>query len=85
MQAYLDIGGLFDKTALTPVERQVVLLAASAENHCNYCVAAHSMIAKKMVKADAAIVDTLRKMESLPDSKLEALLCSPARWSKSVA
>lgn len=73
LQAYLDIGGLFDKTALTPVERQVVLLAASAENHCHYCVAAHSMIAKKMVKADAAIVDALRKRESLPDSKLEAL------------
>ena len=73
LQAYLELGSLMDKTALTPVERQGVLLAASAENHCTYCVAAHSIIAKQMVKADAAIVDALRAVQPLPEPKLEAL------------
>lgn len=73
LQAYLDLGAVLNKTSLTPVEQQVVLLAASAENHCTYCVAAHSLIAKRMVKADADIVKALRELKSLPDSKLNAL------------
>ncbi|MGZ8175321.1 MULTISPECIES: carboxymuconolactone decarboxylase family protein [Methylobacter] len=73
LQAYLDIGALFDRTSLTPVEQQVVLLAASIENHCIYCVAVHSMLAKHKAKADAAIVDALREQQPLMDKKLDAL------------
>lgn len=73
MQTYLYLGNILNKTSLTPVEQQVVLLAASAENHCTYCVAAHSLIAKHMVKADVAIVDALRQQQTLPDKKLNAL------------
>jgi len=73
LQAYLDIGALFEKTSLTPVEQQVVLLAASVENHCIYCVAVHSMLAKHKAKADAAIVNALREQLPLPDKKLDAL------------
>lgn len=73
LQAYLDIGALFDKTSLTLVEQQVVLLAASVENHCIYCVAVHSMLAKHRAKADAAIVNALRERLPLPDKKLDAL------------
>jgi AhpD family alkylhydroperoxidase len=50
-----------------------VLLAASAENHCTYCVAAHSVIARHMIKADPSIVNALRNFEPLPDPKLDAL------------
>lgn len=73
LQAYIELTALFDQTSLTPTERQIVLLIVSAENHCTYCVAAHSVIAKHMVKADTAIVDALRKRQPLPDPKLEAL------------
>lgn len=73
LQAYLTLGDLVEKTSLTPVEQQVALLAASAENHCTYCVAAHSLIAKRMAKTDAAIVDALRRQRPLPDPKLQAL------------
>lgn len=73
LQAYLDLGAVIEQTSLTPVEQQVVLLAASAENHCHYCMAAHSLIAKRMAKADAAIVDALRRQRPLPDPKLQAL------------
>lgn len=73
LQAYLNLGSLVEKTSLTPVEQQVVLLAASVENHCTYCVAAHSMIAKRMAKAESAIVEALRQQQPLSDPKLEAL------------
>lgn len=73
LQAYLDLGAVLGKTSLTPVEQQVVLLAASVENRCAYCVAAHSLIAKHIAKADAAIVDALRQQQPLPEPKLDAL------------
>ncbi|MGH8111786.1 MAG: carboxymuconolactone decarboxylase family protein [Rhodanobacteraceae bacterium] len=40
----------FEKTSFTPVERQVVPLAISTENNCEFCVAAHSVVARQMVK-----------------------------------
>ncbi|QSA99811.1 carboxymuconolactone decarboxylase family protein [Methylomonas sp. EFPC1] len=73
LQAYIELTALFDQTSLSPTERQVILLAVSAENHCSYCVAAHSMIAKKMIKADPAIVDAIRNLQPLPDAKLDVL------------
>lgn len=73
LKAYIELTALFDQTSFSPAERQVVLLAASAENHCTYCVAAHSMIAKHMAKTDPAIVEALRSGKPLPDRKLEAL------------
>jgi uncharacterized peroxidase-related enzyme len=73
LKAYIELTALFDQTSFSPTERQVILLAISTENHCAYCVAAHSLIAKHMVKADPAIVDALRNGKPLPDSKLDAL------------
>lgn len=73
LQAYLDLTRLFGTTSLTPAEQQIVLIAVSIENHCTYCVAAHSMIARQMVKVDPAVVDALREGQPLPDRKLEAL------------
>ncbi|MBS3964103.1 MAG: carboxymuconolactone decarboxylase family protein [Methylomonas sp.] len=73
LKAYIELTALFDQTSFSPTERQVILLAISAENHCTYCVAAHSMIAKHMAKADPVIVDALRNGKPLPDSKLDAL------------
>ncbi|MBS4052423.1 MAG: carboxymuconolactone decarboxylase family protein [Methylomonas sp.] len=73
LKAYIELTALFDQTSFSPTEQQVILLAISAENHCRYCVAAHSMIAKNMVKADPAIVEALRNGKPLPDGKLDAL------------
>lgn len=73
LEAYIELTALFDRTSLSPTERQVVLLVVSAENRCTYCVAAHSMIAKHMVKADPAVVEAIRNQQPLPDRKLDAL------------
>ncbi len=73
LEAYFSLSAQFDKTSLTPAERQVVLLAASVENACEFCVAAHSMIARDMVKMPAETVDALRASAALPQPRLDAL------------
>ncbi len=72
LEAYMTLSGLFDQTSLSPTERQVVLLAISAENQCTYCVAAHTVIAQ-MQKVDTDVVEAIRNGEPIPDDKLEAL------------
>lgn len=73
LQGYFDLSAALAKTQLTPAQQQVVLLITSVENGCTYCVAAHSMIARKMAKADPAVVAALREQRPIPDPKLEAL------------
>lgn len=73
LQSYLAVSSLFDQSDFTPAERQIILLAISSENRCEYCVAVHSTIAKNMVKVEPAIVDDLRKGVRLSNSKLDAL------------
>lgn len=72
LKAYVTVGSLFDETSLTPTERQVVLLAASAENKCGYCVAAHTAIAG-MQGVPGQVVTAIRNREPIADTKLEAL------------
>ncbi len=72
LKTYLTVSSLFDGSSLTAVERQVVLLAASAENHCGYCVAAHTAIAS-MQKVPGDVVEAIRGRLPIADGKLEAL------------
>lgn len=73
LEAYIALSGYFDKTSLTPVERQVVLLAVSVANDCDFCVAAHSLIAKKMSGVPEEVVIALRAGQLPSDTKLAAL------------
>jgi len=73
LQAYKQLGALFEQSAFTPIEQQAILVAVSAENRCAYCVAAHSFIARNMVKAPADLIDGLRNSQALADPKLNAL------------
>lgn len=71
-EAYLAVAAAFDRTTLTQAERQVVLLAASFENDCSYCMAAHTTAAH-VHQIDGAVVKSLREGTPLPDNKFEAL------------
>ena len=73
LEAYMALTGCFDKTSLSPTEKQVVYLVTSVENGCEFCVGAHSIIAKKMVNVPAEIVDALRAGREPQDPKLAAL------------
>jgi uncharacterized peroxidase-related enzyme len=57
----------------TPAEQETVFLAVSQANGCDYCVAAHSMIAAKMSKVPDASIAALRRGVDLPDQRLQAL------------
>ena len=57
---------------LSPVERQIVLLAASALNKCEYCTAAHSTIAGSRGVSRTEI-ENLQGGRPLADAKLESL------------
>lgn len=71
-ESYLTLNRLFERTSLTPTERQIVLLTASRENECDYCVAAHSTIATK-TDVDRDIIDSIRTDRPIADPKLQAL------------
>ncbi len=74
LQAYKQLGALLEQSALSPEEQQIVLISASIENRCEYCVAAHSFIARNLVKVDSQRVDALRTDSCLQDQKLNALV-----------
>lgn len=75
IKAYASISKIFEETSLSATERQVVLLTTSYENDCEYCVAAHSVIAG-MQKVPGDVVDAIRTGRPIADPKLANTLCS---------
>jgi AhpD family alkylhydroperoxidase len=65
-------GLLLQHGSLSPIEKQVVALAAARENACHYCVAAHSTLAVA-AKMDPVELRALREGQPLSNSKLETL------------
>jgi len=61
-------------SSLSPADQQFVMLAVSEANDCEYCVAAHSTLAKRMAKMDATLVDAVRRRAPLADVKINALV-----------
>ncbi len=72
LKAYLNLNELFEQTSLSPLERQIVLMTASAANGCEYCVAAHSVVAK-MHQVPAEVIDGIRDGLPLTVPRWEAL------------
>jgi len=57
----------------TPPEQELVFLTISLANGCNYCTAAHSMLAINVSKLSETDTQALRAGKPLDDAKLEAL------------
>jgi uncharacterized peroxidase-related enzyme len=71
--AYLQINGLIkEHSTLTPQEQQVVMLSVSVENGCEYCVAAHTVVAG-MVETPPEAVAKIRQNELPADPRLAVL------------
>ena len=73
LSGYLALDGAFNKGTLSPVERQMVLIAVSAENDCEYCVAAHSTVAG-MLRAPEGTVRAIREGAATNDARIDALV-----------
>lgn len=74
LHTYLNVLDLLAKhSALDAQEQQLVMLAVSAENRCDYCVAAHSAVAA-MAKVPADQIKAVRENQALSDPKRTALV-----------
>ena len=73
LNAYLSMSAALADGELSPQDREVVYLAVSESNGCNYCVSAHTMIATQHAGMSEAETLAARRFES-PDDKRAALL-----------
>lgn len=71
-EAYTTVMDIFERSSLSDAEKQTVLLSASIVNECDYCMAAHSLVAE-LKRVPAEIIDALRAGTTLPDARLDAL------------
>jgi uncharacterized peroxidase-related enzyme len=72
LKAYLDMASTLGGGELLPEDREVIYLGVSQSNDCNYCVSAHTMLAKKAGMTDDQI-KAIRKFDPL-SPKHQALL-----------
>ena len=72
VEAFVALDGAFTQCSLSPIERQVVLLAASVENIGRYCVAGHTLFARKLGMPETTIA-AIRNASPVEDERLAAL------------
>lgn len=72
LEGYMTLAKILESTSLTATERQIVLLASSYENGCEYCMAVHTALAG-MQKVPSDVVNAIRDGEKIADRKLEAI------------
>jgi AhpD family alkylhydroperoxidase len=61
------------EAGFTPAELEVIFLVISDENACDYCVAAHSLVADTLSRVPRTVTDAIRSGQDIPDSKLSVL------------
>lgn len=72
LEAFGVFTAAFERSALSPLQREVVIMAVGFRNECEICVAMHTR-SLRMLHAEPALIEALRSGESLPDPHLEAL------------
>ena len=72
LQGAFSMYGALGSGTLSPIEQQLVGIAAAREGNCKYCVAAHSTMAVG-AKTPEEILKAVREGDALEDPKLETL------------
>ncbi len=62
------------EATLSNEEVNIVQLATSVANSCEFCVPAHSFLGRNVIKTDDAIIDAIRDGKEGPDKKINALV-----------
>ncbi|MDG4778601.1 carboxymuconolactone decarboxylase family protein [Micromonospora sp. WMMD961] len=72
LAGFLAASAGFEQTDLSPLEREVVVLAVSTTHECHFCVALHT---DKLTRlgASAELITALRTGSPLPEPRHEAL------------
>ena len=73
LNGYLALDAAWESSSLTREERQIVLLTASVENKCRYCVAAH-VTGLKAMGLDAGAIGAICNRSLLTEPKQNALV-----------
>lgn len=73
LEGYLNLSGALSKGKLSSRTGELIALAVSESNNCDYCLAAHTFIGEKLLKTDAAVLEAARTGESA-DPKTNAIL-----------
>ncbi|WP_210521159.1 carboxymuconolactone decarboxylase family protein [Hymenobacter terricola] len=73
LEGYLSLSGALGGGTLGAKLGEQLALAISEANSCDYCLAAHSFIAEKMVRMDSAAIAASRQMSPI-DTKTDAAL-----------
>ncbi|WP_291147529.1 carboxymuconolactone decarboxylase family protein [Flavobacterium sp. UBA7680] len=73
LEGYLNFSGALSHGKLSAKTGELIALAVSESNSCDYCVAAHTFIGGKLLKTDAQVLQDARKGNSA-DAKTEAIL-----------
>lgn len=73
LEGYLNLSGALSHGKLSAKTGELIALAVSESNSCDYCLAAHTFIGEKLVKADPAVLKAARSGNST-DVKTEAIL-----------
>ncbi|MGF1541544.1 MAG: carboxymuconolactone decarboxylase family protein [Pleurocapsa sp.] len=72
LKGSMALWDLFETTSFTKIEQQIIYLTINYENSCDYCMAAHSGLAKA-IGMSGENIEALRKGMPLADVKLQAL------------
>lgn len=72
LRAFVQLNNLFGQSSFNPTSREIIQIAVSVENDCNYCVAGHTAFAE-MQNVSRDIVEAVRNNQPIADHKLEAL------------
>ncbi|WP_394836715.1 carboxymuconolactone decarboxylase family protein [Pendulispora rubella] len=72
LESFLSNLPIFEKSSLSPIEREVVVMAVSVYNGCHYCVPMHTAILKRM-DAPEDLINALRDGTRIGNPKLQAL------------
>lgn len=71
-KAYMDLGKALANSSLTPEERHVAWFTANTYHSCDYCMAAHTGMAKGEKISDE-VIETARNGGTYSDPHLQAL------------
>ena len=73
LEGYLNLSGALSHGKLNARTGELIALAVSESNSCDYCVAAHTFIGGKLLKTDEQVLQAARTGNSA-DAKTEAIL-----------
>jgi AhpD family alkylhydroperoxidase len=72
LETFMSGNGVFNKTTLSQLEREVLILTMATTVQCHYCVAMHSAMLTRS-GTDETLIASLRTGKPLEDPKLEAM------------